>query len=147
MAAILDGNTMKPPRPGKWVVVWRAGGKQIWRTFASRDEARALVDQLGDRSESLRGAPKSRSRDPIEGVGLDYESLFARQTGRCAICRREPPAGRRFARDHCHATGRIRGLLCYQCNSLLGLAADRPEILCRAASYLLEAARLYQRGA
>lgn len=38
--------------------------------------------------------------------------------------------------DHCHTTGKVRGILCSNCNAILGLALDRPEILKRAADYL-----------
>lgn len=38
--------------------------------------------------------------------------------------------------DHCHATGKVRGLLCNRCNSILGLVADSPERLLSLAEYL-----------
>lgn len=38
--------------------------------------------------------------------------------------------------DHCHATGRIRGLLCHNCNRALGLLKDSEENLKRAIEYL-----------
>lgn len=38
--------------------------------------------------------------------------------------------------DHDHVTGKVRGLLCRQCNSALGFAGDNPERLERLARYL-----------
>ncbi len=38
--------------------------------------------------------------------------------------------------DHCHNTGRIRGVLCKMCNTMLGMAKDNPEILTKAIVYL-----------
>jgi|TARA_S200002703_G_scaffold143930_1_gene137248 hypothetical protein len=38
--------------------------------------------------------------------------------------------------DHCHTTGKVRHLLCNNCNSMLGKAKDNPEILLKAVKYL-----------
>lgn len=61
------------------------------------------------------------------------EDLRAQQEGRCAICR-EPTE--KLHLDHDHATGKIRGLLCRFCNSLLGFARDDKKILGAAIHYL-----------
>lgn len=66
-----------------------------------------------------------------------YDTMLAAQSGSCAICRRpdnEPFS--MFAVDHDHGTGRVRGLLCTNCNVLIGHARDEPEILRSAAEYL-----------
>ena len=60
----------------------------------------------------------------------------ARQGGVCGICKRQ--SGMRLCVDHCHATGRVRGLLCRTCNSGLGFYQDDPR-LTRAATAYLEA--------
>jgi hypothetical protein len=67
----------------------------------------------------------------------DYERILAEQGGFCAICRRDK-LGRfkRFHVDHDHATGRVRGLLCPDCNLGLGKFADDPSRLQAALKYL-----------
>lgn len=67
----------------------------------------------------------------------DYEVMLSAQGGGCAICKRtENFDGRRFAVDHCHRTGRVRGLLCTKCNVAVGLLGDSPALLMTAIEYL-----------
>jgi hypothetical protein len=68
----------------------------------------------------------------------DYDALLTEQNGACAICHR-PPIGKRLAVDHCHTTGKVRGLLCSPCNVSLGQFDDDPRRLLEAAKYLLRA--------
>jgi CRISPR/Cas system-associated protein Cas10 (large subunit of type III CRISPR-Cas system) len=77
------------------------------------------------------------------GISLEhYDQLFEKQGGLCAIC--ENPE-RRVSRsgevkplvvDHDHETGRVRGLLCHDCNIALGLIEDNPEIAKAMVRYL-----------
>jgi hypothetical protein len=69
----------------------------------------------------------------------DYEALREKQGGCCAICKRhESDMGKRFDVDHCHDTGKIRGLLCASCNWGLGKFGDDEELLQAAINYLRE---------
>ena len=69
------------------------------------------------------------------GITLDdYDRLFSRQKGVCAICDNAVEGG--LCVDHCHKTGRVRGLLCDRCNRLLGSAGDNVSILRSAIRYL-----------
>lgn len=67
-----------------------------------------------------------------------YNKLLLGQDGKCAICRRPEPGGRGdyFHIDHDHATNRIRGLLCYRCNTILGLLHDDPALAAAVGRYL-----------
>lgn len=47
---------------------------------------------------------------------LDYSDMLANQKDVCAICKKPPPPNKPFCVDHCHDSGRVRGLLCYSCN-------------------------------
>ena len=63
----------------------------------------------------------------------DYHAMRMRQNGVCAICKR---SGRALCVDHCHACGKVRGLLCGKCNSVLGFCGDSRAHLLAAAAYL-----------
>jgi hypothetical protein len=65
-----------------------------------------------------------------------YDALLLAQNGVCAICDKECKSGRRLAVDHCHSTGKVRGLLCIKCNNALGKVDDSPRILRRMIDYL-----------
>lgn len=58
--------------------------------------------------------------------------MLTAQGGLCAMCR-EAPAEHV---DHDHASGRVRGLLCFNCNGALGQFRDRTELMLRAVAYL-----------
>lgn len=83
-------------------------------------------------------ASHERRLEQVYGIdGAEYERIFRVQGGRCAICRNRP-ASIRFAVDHDHESGQVRGILCKRCNhDLLGGAHDDIELLYRALEYLL----------
>jgi hypothetical protein len=67
----------------------------------------------------------------------EYVLLLAKQEGKCAICKcTESRDGTRFAVDHCHDTGKVRGLLCRPCNSAIGFLKDDYHNALAAARYL-----------
>jgi hypothetical protein len=72
----------------------------------------------------------------------EYEELLKVQNGVCAICGRTETARgqngelKRLAVDHCHKTGKVRGLLCFNCNAALGKFKDSPVLLAKAITYL-----------
>jgi hypothetical protein len=64
----------------------------------------------------------------------DYAALLASQGGVCAICGKPPE--KTLCVDHCHATGKVRGLLCRQCNWGLGCYGEDQAALIAALAYL-----------
>ena len=68
----------------------------------------------------------------------DYDALYEKQSGECAICGTDTPGGpgERFRVDHNHDTGEVRGLLCNSCNRGLGYFKDSPTFLSKASTYL-----------
>lgn len=66
-----------------------------------------------------------------------FDAMLQKQDGFCAICRKpESAKGRRLSVDHSHSTNKVRGLLCLQCNVLLGNARDSVSLLQAAIVYL-----------
>ncbi|MEW2811425.1 endonuclease VII domain-containing protein [Streptomyces massasporeus] len=62
----------------------------------------------------------------------ERDGLIASQGGVCCICLSALPEHV----DHCHKTGRVRGVLCFSCNAALGQFKDRPDAIRRAAAYV-----------
>jgi hypothetical protein len=62
----------------------------------------------------------------------ERDALVASQKGLCVICLDAPAVHV----DHCHKTGRVRGVLCFNCNSAIGKLGDDPDAVRRAAAYL-----------
>lgn len=73
-----------------------------------------------------------------EAYGLTHEELavLLAQHEVCAICKTTEWGKKGPQVDHCHATGRVRGVLCSNCNQGLGRFADDPQRLRKAAEYL-----------
>lgn len=101
---------------------------------------RANPDRV--REHHKRGALRRREYKLKQQYGLTivaYNDLVEASNGLCAVCNK-PPRGTRSATklhvDHCHNTGRVRGLLCHACNVALGMARDNPDTLRRLAMYL-----------
>jgi hypothetical protein len=66
-----------------------------------------------------------------------YNDLLLKQSGVCAICNKSPN-GKLLAVDHDHTTGKVRGLLCNDCNLGLGQLGDTTEAIEKVLNYLYE---------
>lgn len=67
----------------------------------------------------------------------EYDAMFVRQNGKCAICGRDQSEFKKpLFVDHSHESQKIRGLLCVNCNNGLGLLKDDINILMSALEYL-----------
>jgi hypothetical protein len=78
---------------------------------------------------------RDRARHLAASYGLDQDEVVAlleSQHGLCAICVARPA----IHVDHDHATGAVRGMLCFRCNAALGQFDDAVDRLHRAADYL-----------
>lgn len=75
-----------------------------------------------------------------QGINLtvtQYSEIYSKQDGKCAICGIDAKIlTRKLCVDHCHNSQNIRGLLCPNCNLLLGKVKDNVIILENAIKYL-----------
>lgn len=65
-----------------------------------------------------------------------WNMMFSAQGKCCAICKSDHSNKQQWHTDHCHVSGRVRGILCHMCNTMLGAAKDRIEVLRSAINYL-----------
>jgi hypothetical protein len=67
----------------------------------------------------------------------DYERMLVEQDYKCYCCSVEHSSLKKgLFVDHCHTTGKVRGLLCNSCNSALGYAKDNITVLANMIKYL-----------
>lgn len=67
----------------------------------------------------------------------DFNKMYGNQNGKCCICSKFVE-GTKINIDHCHKTGKVRGLLCWNCNMAIGYLKDNIDNLKNAIKYLEE---------
>lgn len=119
---------------GSWPKKYRASVCKA----CMRDGLKAWVARVGKRRARMTGLKRKYGI-----THLDYEAMLAAQDSLCLICLKPETAidvrtGDVFglAIDHCHTSGKVRGLLCVGCNNGLGCFRDDPERLASAILYL-----------
>ena len=82
---------------------------------------------------------KSRSIKNSYKISLDdYNKMLLEQDNKCKTCNISFTDSVKPNVDHCHSTGRVRGLLCSSCNKALGFVKDNTETLNNLIKYLTE---------
>lgn len=103
---------------------------------AHKEEIALRIKSLSKENKDFfreRGLRRSHS------IGVsEYNSMLFQQDGKCAICGTTDPRGRKnvFHVDHDHKSGKIRGLLCHNCNLAIGLLEDDVNRIRKAANYV-----------
>lgn len=102
---------------------------------------RLYVNRRHGRENYHRNRPQKQNSQWLRRYGITKDgaiALLANQGGRCAIC--ETPItfnGRGTAHtDHCHTTGKVRGILCASCNQGIGYFQESEERMMSAVAYL-----------
>lgn len=95
-----------------------------------------VCKQEGDRKSNLKASKKYQVKTKYGLSMEEVQQLYEAQGHKCAICQYGFDSTYKTQIDHCHETGNVRGLLCINCNWLLGKSQDNPTLLREAANYL-----------
>jgi hypothetical protein len=114
--------------------------------YKSKEDAKNWRDSNRDKVNKCQQRYVSRNKEKIKRDTIrrayditleDYNEMFSKQGGCCSICKQhQTNFKRQLFIDHCHVTGRVRGLLCQHCNFILGQSKDNIDILQEAIKYL-----------
>jgi hypothetical protein len=109
-------------------------------TFTEKQKQDRRDAQRRWRERNLETA-KQRSRNTEYrrkyGINLEqYDEMLKSQQGVCAICNKSCDTGMNLAVDHCHETNKVRGLLCKNCNTAIGLLKENVENMNKAINYI-----------
>lgn len=113
-----------------------------------KEPAHEVIKIVGEDGKTKYRMPKEQFRKynlkRYYGLSMQtYELMLAAQDGKCAICRGNEtyqPRGyvgpKALSVDHNHETGEIRGLLCSNCNYMVGHCKENREVLLAGVAYL-----------
>jgi hypothetical protein len=121
-------NTLKPWGPDNFY--WKEPLTGTSYTTANAEGKKQYQRDWRKANPLLAKANHMRKTYGIELA--DYDAMRDAQDGKCAICKEPQP----LCVDHCHDTGKVRGLLCHLCNRALGLFNDDALRLQSAIAYL-----------
>jgi hypothetical protein len=110
--------------------------KEYWKKIK---EERSPKDSLYYKTHRAQCERKDRNNHYKSTYGItlkEYEEMHDSQNGVCAICGKINSNNKLLFVDHCHTTGKVRGLLCDKCNSGLGFFRDNISLLLAAIEYL-----------
>lgn len=128
---------------------WKRGSPRKDGTYAYRHYCKECgIEARLHKYHNEGGKEKQKERSfkhNMKRYGITpeiYKELHEQQGGKCAICESETVSRARATYnlfvDHCHTTGKIRGLLCHHCNAGLGYFKDNEKTLQKAIEYLDE---------
>ncbi|WP_414464373.1 endonuclease VII domain-containing protein [Hyphomicrobium sp. DY-1] len=125
-------------RKREWMSAKRKAlpAKPVKRVAGKELEAEMLAGLLRGKAAKVLVHTHGRGNSRVAVYKPEYEALHKRQNGCCAICGRKPEK-RSLVVDHEHGTGVVRGLICYHCNTGLGMFGDDPSRILSALNYLL----------
>lgn len=116
---------------------WKAGKDEEWKKRDREKKRIASSKRRKELGEKFKESQRESRFRRVYGITLaQYKEMLAAQGAACAICKAQSFPNRLLSVDHCHSTGRVRGLLCIKCNTALGHAGDNISVLKEMISYL-----------
>jgi len=110
-----------------------AAGKRRW-ALANPEKRKASQRRWNAANRDKLTAIRRKYVYGITSIG--FNALLIEQKGACGVCNRKEPTKLGWHVDHDHTTGKVRGVLCSNCNTAIGLMKDNPLIADSAAVYL-----------
>ena len=113
----------------------RKRGRDLRHSICKECTKKIVTEKYRENPMVWREAELKRRYDMNQD---DYNQILTEQNNCCAICGTTKPGARRkhFMIDHCHTTGKVRGLLCKSCNIAIGEFKDDVSLLEKAVLYL-----------
>lgn len=111
-----------------------ASGRHPWCKPCTRAYNREYIKRNPEANAAR--ARKSRIKAIYGITWQQRDQMIADQDHRCAICREPFTDSKTTHQDHCHKSDKLRGILCYSCNTGLGNFKDSPQRLAAAIEYL-----------
>jgi hypothetical protein len=125
---------------------WRAKNHErnleITRQWRKANPDKVRANKLKWRQanpEKIRLHDRNKKLKRVYGIDIQtYAQMLESQGGVCAICGKGETrsTSKNLQVDHCHNSSRVRGLLCFKCNTALGSFEDNPQLLVSAIAYL-----------
>lgn len=114
----------------KTIVAWRKRNPDKMREYRRREMPKIVARNKKWREKNRLPALYGITKE-------DWNVMFDEQKGLCRLCEKHHTEFKRgLCVDHCHSSGKVRGLLCHPCNQGLGMFKDNVDFLKRAISYL-----------
>lgn len=129
-----------------WIYMTGEDPMPAFVQFKSRADKSTRWDNITINRLHMEDSDEQRRKLTVRRAGLkrtfglsleDYLEMKRKQEDKCKICKTFYTRTD-LAVDHCHKTGKIRGLLCNKCNNGLGCYSDNIELMYAAIDYLCE---------
>ena len=109
--------------------------KEYFKQYRAKNKKRMILYRIDHKEEGKKYNLKRK----YNITEKQWDELYNKQNGCCAICKKpESELKKILGVDHNHKTGKVRGLLCDNCNKGLGCFKDDKDIINNASNYLKE---------